>query len=138
MERRKLLSKKGVFFGKKGCTSKMYGERETSLQKWWFFFGKNGCTSWGMERGKLLSLRSRERRHFFRARFAGLSKVMFFGQKWVHRLDLVKVSSLGGDFNVQSQVIFYFLGKRVKLPGYREDKEVERWRMNRRQLKRKV
>ena len=90
--------KSGVFFGKSIGTSKGYGERETSLtslergghsfrarfahlSKVVFFLARVFAPVRGMEKGKLLSLRSREGRHFFRARFARLSKVVVFGCK---------------------------------------------------------
>ena len=46
-------------------------------QKWWFLVAKRVAPAGGMERGKFLSLRSRERGALFsRARFACLSKVV--------------------------------------------------------------
>ena len=78
------------------CTSKGYGERETSLaslerERELFFRARYarlskvlvfdailGAPVRGMERGKLLSLQSRERESLFRACFAHLSKVLVF------------------------------------------------------------
>ena len=86
--------KSGGFFGKNVCTSKGYGERETSLAsleregalfqgllcsplKSGGFFGKSIGTSKGY--GKRETTHAHERgRHFFRARFAHLSKVVVF------------------------------------------------------------
>ena len=50
-------------------------------QKWWFLVAKRVAPVRGMEKGIFHSLRSRKGGHFFRTRFARLSKVVVFGCK---------------------------------------------------------
>ena len=50
-------------------------------QKWWFLVAKTVAPVRGIEKGKVLSLHSRERGNFFRAHYAQLSKVAVFGCK---------------------------------------------------------
>merc|ERR1711911_388686 len=99
------LSKVVVFGCKSIGTSKGYGERETSLatlereggtfsgfamlasQKWWFLVAKVLAPVRGKERGKLLSLRSRERGALFQGSLCSpLKSGGFWLQKYWHRL----------------------------------------------------
>merc|ERR1711946_118204 len=79
------LSKVVVFGCKSIGTSKGYGERETS-QKRWFLVAKVLAPVRGMERGKLLSLRSRERGALFQGSLCSpLKSGGFWLQKYWHQ-----------------------------------------------------
>ena len=98
-----------VFGCKISGTSKGYGEREISLatlksergtfsglallasQKWWFLVAKTVAPVRGMEKGKFLSLRSRERGALFQDSLCSpLKSGGFWLQKEWHRLGVSK------------------------------------------------